>query len=120
MVRFVVDEISDESLSVDVLHAIETRKRPVALEGPQITDEPLLVAGHTVSIAEFLDYVNYYFPDVLPKDVLNHYGYDQRPKGDRQAMKKAEGSWLYRALFAPRFGFFKQASKTVATKRKIA
>ena len=87
VVRFVVDEISNELITIDVLHAIDTRKRPAALEGPQIADEPLLVTGHDISIADFLDYVNYYFPDVLPMNVLQHYGYSERPQSDLQGLR---------------------------------
>ena len=36
----------------------------------------------TISIAQLLEYVNRYFPDVLPEDVLKHYGYDARPEGE--------------------------------------
>ena len=28
-----------------------------------------------------LDFVNKYFPDILPESVLRHYGYDARPEG---------------------------------------
>lgn len=34
-----------------------------------------------------LDYINYYYPDILSKDVLKHYGYKSRPEG-----KLGEGS----------------------------
>lgn len=39
------------------------------------------VTDSTISIAELLDYVNKYFPDILPESVLKHYGYDSRPDG---------------------------------------
>ena len=29
-----------------------------------------------------LDLVNQHFPDILPEEVLKHYGYDSRPAGD--------------------------------------
>ena len=32
-----------------------------------------------ISISDLLDYVNKYFADALPEDVLKHYGYDSRP-----------------------------------------
>ena len=31
------------------------------------------VTDSTISIAELLDYVNKYFPDILPESVLKHY-----------------------------------------------
>ena len=39
------------------------------------------VTDSTISIAELLDVVNQYFPDILPEDMLKHYGYEQRPDG---------------------------------------
>lgn len=33
------------------------------------------------SISDLLDYVNKYYPDILPEDVLRHYGYSSRPGG---------------------------------------
>lgn len=35
----------------------------------------------TISIAELLDNVNEYFPDILPEDVLRHFGHESRPEG---------------------------------------
>ncbi len=89
VVRFVVDEISNELVTIDVLHAIDTRKRPAAHGGPQVTDQPLLVTGHKISIAVFLDCVNYYFPDVLPMNVLKHYGKSERRQGDLEGLRFA-------------------------------
>lgn len=37
--------------------------------------------GSTISIDNLLDYVNKYFPDILPEETLKHYGYDARPEG---------------------------------------
>lgn len=36
----------------------------------------------SISIAQLLDFVNRYFPDILPESVLRHYGYDARPDGE--------------------------------------
>lgn len=33
------------------------------------------------SISDLLDYVNKYYPDILPEDVLRHYGFSSRPGG---------------------------------------
>ncbi len=80
IVRSVVNTFKHELISMDVLYAINAKKgnrlrsmRP-GFQGP-VTDS-------TISIAELLDYVNQYFPDILPEDVLKHYGYDARPDGD--------------------------------------
>ena len=79
IVRSVVNTFKNELMSMDVLYAINTKKgnrlrsmRP-GFQGP-VTDS-------TISIAELLDHVNQYFPDVLPEEVLKHYGYDARPEG---------------------------------------
>ena len=79
VVRSVVNSFGNELASMDVLYAINTKKgnqlrsmRP-GFQGP-VTDS-------TISIADLLDCVNQYFPDILPEDVLKHYGHDARPAG---------------------------------------
>lgn len=39
------------------------------------------ITGSAISIANLLDYVNKYFPDILPEEVLKHYGHTSRPEG---------------------------------------
>ena len=80
VVRFVVNKFANELTSMDVLYAIIAKKedrlrlmRP-GFQGP-VTDP-------TVSIAELLKLVNQHFPDILPEDVLKHFGYDSRPGGE--------------------------------------
>ena len=79
IVRSVVNRFSNELASMDVLYAINAKKenrlrsmRP-GFQGP-VTDS-------IISIADLLDHVNQYFPEVLPEDVLKHYGHDARPEG---------------------------------------
>ena len=79
IVRSVVNSFSNVLASMDVLYAINAKKgnrlrsmRP-GFQGP-VTDS-------TITIAELLDIVNQYFPDVLPESVLKHYGHDTRPDG---------------------------------------
>ena len=79
IVRSVVNSFSNVLASMDVLYAINAKKgnrlrsmRP-GFQGP-VTDS-------TITIAELLDIVNQYFPDVLPESVLKHYGHDARPDG---------------------------------------
>ena len=45
------------------------------------TDAPAILTDSVISIRSLLDYVNRYFPDVLPESVLRHYNYDRRPEG---------------------------------------
>ena len=79
VVRSVVNRFSNELASMDVLYAINAKKenrlrsmRP-GFQGP-VTDS-------NISIADLLDHVNQYFPEVLPEDVLKYYGHDARPEG---------------------------------------
>lgn len=101
IVRFVVNQFNNELASMDVLYAINakkstaalnaplvstpnyrTKKELAALNAPRSTAKPLSVTNSTISIAELLDYVNKYFPDVLPESVLRHYQHDRRPEGE--------------------------------------
>ncbi len=100
IVRSVINRFSNELASMDVLYAINAKKEPAALL-PRLTENSAIrtdssenrpssmlpgfqgpVTDSTISIAELLDLVNKYFPDILPEDVLKHYGYDARPEGD--------------------------------------
>lgn len=81
IVQFVVNRASNEVTSVDVLHSIGAKKEPAALL-PEITGVPATLTGSSISISSLLDYVNRYFPDVLPESVLKHYGHDARPAGE--------------------------------------
>ena len=81
IVQFVVNRASNEVTSVDVLYSIGTKKEPAALL-PEVTGVPATLTGSTISISNLLDYVNRYFPDILPESVLKHYGYTERPSGE--------------------------------------
>ena len=80
IVQFVVNRASNELMAVDVLYAINAKKEPAA-SLPKFTDESAPLTGSTISIADFLTYVNRYFPDVLPEGVLRHFGHRVRPAG---------------------------------------
>ena len=58
---------------MDVLYAINAKKELAALYAPRSAAKPLSVTSSTISIANLLDYVNQYFPDILPEDVLKKY-----------------------------------------------
>lgn len=77
---FVVNRFSNEVTEIDVLYSVNAKKESAALL-PKITDKSATPTDSTISIAELLEYVNWYFPDILPEDVLKHYGYDARPEG---------------------------------------
>lgn len=95
---------------MDVLYAINAKKEELAAtKSPRFTATPLSVTSSTISIAELLDLVNQYFPDVLPEDVLKHYGHSTRPEGslsgevlyqDRQTAPTTNRTILANALVA--------------------
>lgn len=80
IVQFVVNRYSNEVSSIDVLYAVNAKKEPAALL-PDVTstDVPAILTDSAISIRSLLDYVNRYFPDVLPESVLRHYSYERRP-----------------------------------------
>lgn len=82
IVQFVVNRYSNEVSSIDVLYAVNAKKEPAALL-PDVTstDVPAILTDSAISIRSLLDYVNRYFPDVLPESVLRHYSYERRPAG---------------------------------------
>ena len=109
IVRSVVNQFELESM--DVLYAINAKKvgsaalnaprsttkslsvtdptkgESGALSAPRSTTTPSLATSlpftdSTISISSLLDIVNENFPDILPEDVLKHYGHTERPEGD--------------------------------------
>lgn len=90
IVRSVVNQFSNEVTSMDVLYAYNAKTEPTLgiKEGTgreTIPNGPrrnaATITGSTISISELLDYVNDYFPDILPEEVLKHYGHESRPEG---------------------------------------
>ena len=90
VVRSVVNQFSNEVTSMDVLYAYNAKTestlgikegtgRETIPNGPQ--RNAATITGSTISISELLDYVNDYFPDILPEEVLKHYGHESRPEG---------------------------------------
>ena len=80
VVRSVVNRFSNEVTSMDVLYAMSAKKEPAALLPRVYGKNSAPGTDSTISIRELLDYVNEYFPDVLPQNVLEHYGRAQRPE----------------------------------------
>ena len=77
---FVVNKYSNEVTEIDVLYSANAKKESAALL-PKITDRSATPTDSVISIAQLLDFVNKYFPDILPESVLRHYGHDSRPEG---------------------------------------
>ena len=83
IVRSVVNQFNNELTAMDVLYAVNAKKEELAaLNAPRSTAKPLSVTNSDISIAQLLDFVNKYFPDILPESVLRHYGHTERPKGE--------------------------------------
>lgn len=82
VVSFVVNRASNEVTSIDVLYAVNTKKEATALIEPELSSQSdVSLTASKISISDLLDYVNRYYPDILPEDVLRHYGYSARPDG---------------------------------------
>ncbi len=80
VVSFVVNKFTNELDSVDVLYSVNAKKEPTgSSKSPQLSRA---ATGSKISISDLLDYVNRYYPDILPEDVLKHYGYKSRPEGN--------------------------------------
>lgn len=80
VVSFVVNRYSNEVSAIDVLYSENAKKEPAAFL-PKITDESATPTGSAISISDLLEYVNKYFPDILPESVLRHFGHTVRPEG---------------------------------------
>ena len=90
IVRSVVNRFKSELVSMDVLYAINAKTEPNLgiKKGNQVGAYPQgtlsndsFLTDSTISIAQLLEYVNRYFPDILPESVLRHFGHDARPDG---------------------------------------
>ena len=78
VVSFIVNSFTNELDTVDVLYSANAKKEPAVLNAPRVSTP---AAGSNISISDLLDFVNEYFPDVLPEEVLKHYGHSSRPEG---------------------------------------
>ena len=91
IVRSVVNRFKSELVSMDTLYAINAKTEPNLgiKKGNQVGAYPQgslsndsFLTDSTISIAQLLEFVNMYFPDILPEPVLRHFGYDARPDGE--------------------------------------
>ncbi len=80
VVSFIVNKHTKELQSIDVLYAVNAKKEPTgSSKSPQVSTP---ATGSNISIANLLDYVNRYFPDMQSESVLRQYGYTARPDGE--------------------------------------
>ncbi len=83
IVRSIINSSSNTLDSMDVLYALNAKKESAALNAPRSADESVIsFTDSTVSLADLLEIVNRYFPDILPMDVLEHFETAERPRGD--------------------------------------
>ena len=80
-VQFIVNRYSNELSRIDILYAANAKKEAATLDAPRVTNTSLPITASTISISELLEYVNRYFPDILPESVLRHFGHTSRPEG---------------------------------------
>ncbi len=82
VVSFIVNSTTNEIASIDVLYAVNAKKEATALIEPELSSQSdVSLTASSISITNLLDYVNKYYPDILPLDVLEHYGYSEIPEG---------------------------------------
>ena len=67
--QFVVNRHTNEVDSVDVLYAFNAKTEPTGSLSPEFATAETVapLTGSDISISDLLDYVNRYFPDVLPE-----------------------------------------------------
>lgn len=78
VISFVINNYTNSVQTIDVLYSVNAKTEPAGSLSPKVST---LSTDSKISISNLLDYVNKYFPDILPEEVLKHYGYDSRPKG---------------------------------------
>ncbi len=83
IVNFLVNESRNAVEDVVVLYSMNAKKEKgvTGFNTPEVADESAPLTTPTISISDLLDYVNKFYPDILPESVLKHYGYKQRPEG---------------------------------------
>ena len=81
IIEFIVNNKTNTLEDVDVLYSINAKKETAALIEPESVSIDTSRTVSNISISDLLDYVNRYYPDILPEDVLRHYGYNARPDG---------------------------------------
>ena len=91
IVRSVVNKFKHDLISMDVLYAINAKTEPnlgikkrnqVGANPQGLLSNDNFLTDSTISIADLLNYVNQYFPDILPESVLRHFGHTSRPEGE--------------------------------------
>lgn len=77
----IVNKFTNKLESMDVLYSMNAKKELAALNAPRATPKALPVTSSDYTVPSVLNLVKEHFPDILPEDVLKHYGYESRPDG---------------------------------------
>lgn len=78
---FIVNSITSELQSVDVLYSANAKKQLAGILSPAITADAATLTGRTISVKQLLQNVNNIYPDILSESVLRKFGHDSRPEG---------------------------------------
>lgn len=118
VVRSVINKFSNELDAFDVLYAINAKKSTAVLDAPLVSTPNYRT---TISIAQLLNFVERYFPDILPESVLRHYGYNERPEGQigenaLYSERDPDGGFSKRYLLA---NALESTAKTAEDKKKL-
>lgn len=81
IVESIVNRFSNELESMDVLYSMNAKKELAALNAPGVTLKTLPVTSSDTSVPSVLRLVNDHFSDILPEEVLKHYGHTERSAG---------------------------------------
>ena len=74
--------VDEGGYDYDVMYSVNAKTEPAGSLSPRITAQSVgSFTGSTINIASYLEFVNEYFPDILPMSVLNHFGHKSRPNG---------------------------------------
>lgn len=72
IVGMVVNRASNKLESINVLYSVNTKTEPAGSLSPPPLEKSGMATGSSLSIEKLLEYVNKYYPDVLPEDVLRY------------------------------------------------
>ena len=76
-------KVTDTDIGKMLIMITQAKKEVAALDEPEFRPiNGTALTTSAISIFNLLDYVNNYFPDILPESVLKHYGYSSRPEGN--------------------------------------
>ena len=79
IIEFVVDAYTNELEDMVVMHSFNNKEEASTKSAGK--NQAPRAASSEITISELLERVNLTFPDVLPEDVLKHFGYKSRPDG---------------------------------------